>query len=217
MNKAFIFDMDGVIIDSEKAWEKYASDFEEKLFGKELSKKIGDTIGVSVNSLYDKAKALGFKMQREKFQNIFDKTAFRMYDMANITAGIDALADFLIKNNFKLGLVSSSATSWINKVLQRLSFADKFESIISLNNRLDLKPKPSPDAYIEVMKNLGSSPKSSIILEDSNSGIAAAKASGAFVIAFTQNLVKGYKQIDADSKADSMKEVIQIIKNRLLI
>lgn len=217
MNKAFIFDMDGVIIDSEKAWEKYASDFEEKLFGKELSKKIGDTIGVSVNSLYDKAKALGFKMQREKFQNIFDKTAFRMYDMANITAGIDALADFLIKNNFKLGLVSSSATSWINKVLQRLSFADKFESIISLNNRLDLKPKPSPDAYIEVMKNLGSSPKSSIILEDSNSGIAAAKASGAFVIAFTQNLVKGYKQIDADSKADNMEEVIEIIKNHLLI
>lgn len=217
MNKAFIFDMDGVIIDSEKAWEKYASDFEEKLFGKELSKKIGDTIGVSVNSLYDKAKALGFKMQREEFQSIFDKTAFRMYDMANITAGIDALADFLIRNNFKLGLVSSSATSWISKVLQRLSFADKFESIISLNERFDLKPKPNPDGYIETIKNLEAQPSSTIILEDSNSGIAAAKASGAFVIAFTQNLIDDYEQVEADSKADNIEEVIEIVKNHSLI
>lgn len=217
MNKAFIFDMDGVIVNSERTWRKYAKDFTEKLFGKELKLKIGSLIGVSVNSSYDKAKAFSFRMQREEFQNIFDKTAFRMYDLANITAGIDTLVDFLIRNNFKLGIVSSSATSWINKVLQRLSFADKFESIISLNERLDLKPKPNPDGYIEAMKNLEVQPSSTIILEDSNSGIAAAKASGAFVIAFTQNLVEGYKQIDADSKADNMEEVIKIIKNHLLI
>ncbi|MDO8621406.1 MAG: HAD family phosphatase [Candidatus Levybacteria bacterium] len=213
MNKAFIFDMDGVIVDSERTWRKYAKDFTEKLFGKELKLKIGSLIGVSVNSSYDKAKAFGFKMKREEFQGIFDKTAFRMYDMANITAGIDALVGFLIRNNFKFGLVSSSATSWISKVLQRLSFADKFESIISLNERPDLKPKPDPDGYVETMRNLGSEPSSTIILEDSNSGITAAKASGAFTIAFTQNLVDGYQQINADSKANNMEEVIEIIKD----
>ena len=209
--------MDGVIVDSEKAWEKYESNFLQKLVGKELSEKIGDTIGMSVNTAYDRAKAFGFLMSREDFQSKYDETAFRMYDKANISAGIDILVDFLIKNNFKLGLVSSSATSWINKVLQRLSFANKFESIISLNERLDLRHKPHPDGYIEIMKVLDSEPSSTIILEDSNRGIESAKASGAFTIAFTQNLVHGYKQIEGNAKANNMEEVIRIIKNHFLI
>ena len=217
MNKAFIFDMDGVIVDSEKAWVKYDNDFLDKLLGKKLAKKIGDTIGVSVRVIYEKAKALGLEMPREEFQSAYDKTAFSVYDKATITSDIDSLVDFLIKNNFRLGLVSSSATSWIGKVLPRMSFADKLESIISLNDRLDLKPKPSPDGYIETMKNLGSQSSSTIILEDSNSGITAAKASGAFTIAFTQNLVDGYKQIEGDTKADNMEEIIEIIKNNPII
>lgn len=213
MSKAFIFDMDGVIIDSEKAWEKYESNFLQKLVGRELSRKIGDTVGMSVNTAYDRARAFGFLMSREEFQSKYDKTAFRVYDKAIITPEIDSLVDFLIKNNFKLGLVSSSATSWINKVLQRLSFRDKFESIISLNERFDLKPKPNPDGYIATMKDLGSQPTSTIILEDSNSGITAAKASGAFTIAFTQSLIHGYKQIEGNAKANNMEKVIRIVKN----
>lgn len=212
MSKAFIFDMDGVMVDSEKAWIKYESEFLDKLLGKELSKKIGDTIGVGVRTVHERAKALGFTMPREQFQSMYDKVAFTVYDRSNVTPGIDILASFLIKNNFRLGLVSSSAMSWIGKVLPRLSFADKIESIISLNDRLDLKPKPNPDGYLETMRNLGSQPNSTIILEDSNSGITAAKASGAFTIAFTQNLVNGYKQIEADSKANSMEEVTGIIE-----
>lgn len=212
MNKAFIFDMDGVIIDSEKAWEKYENDFLDKLLGKKISAKIGSTTGVSVNTIYDKAKLLGFVMPRKRFQMIYDETAFRMYDIAEITLGIEELIAFLIGKNFKLGIVSSSATSWINKVLSRLSFADKFESKISLNERSNLKPKPDPDGYAESMKNLGSDARNTIILEDSNTGIAAAKASGAFTIAFTQNLMDGYKQIKADAKAKNMQEVIEVIR-----
>ncbi len=212
MNKAFIFDMDGVMVDSEKAWVKYDNDFLYKLLGKKLAKKIGDTIGVSVRAIYEKARTLGLEMPRGKFQSAYDKTASSVYDKATITPEIDSLVDFLIKNNFRLGLVSSSAVSWIGKVLPRISFADKLESIISLNDRLDLKPKPNPDGYIETMRNLGSSPNSTIILEDSNSGITAAKASGAFTIAFTQNLVDSYKQIEGDAKADNIEEVIGIVK-----
>ena len=217
MNKAFIFDMDGVIVDSERAWVKFESDFLNKLLGKELSQQVGETIGVTVNVVYDRVKALGFRMSREDFQKAYNKAAFHVYDKATISLGIEELASFLISNNFKLGLLSSSARSWIGKVLPRLTFRSSFESVISLNERLYLKPKPSPDGYIETMNNLGSSPKSTIILEDSNTGIKAAKASGAFTIAFSGNLVPGYKQAEADSHANTMQEVIGIIKSRILI
>ncbi len=211
MNKAFIFDMDGVIVDSENAWKKYESGFFERLLGREINDKVGDKIGLTVNTIYDKAKSFGFTMLREKFQNINDRAALTIYERADLTPDIDRLISFLIKNDFKLGVASSTAMKWIKKVLRRLSLEGKFKSIISLNERPDLQPKPSPDGYTETMRNLDSHPSSAIIIEDSNRGIMAAKASGAFTIAFTQNLVDGYKQIEADAKANNMKEVIEII------
>lgn len=213
MNKAFIFDMDGVIVDSENAWRKYKGDFFEKLLGKEISDKIGNKIGLTVNTIYNRAKSFGFAMLRKEFQEINDRAALSVYEQVEITPGVNYLIDFLVNNNFKLGLASSSAVKSINKVLQKLSLGGKFASKISLNERPDLQPKPNPDGYTMKMRNLGSQPRNTIILEDSNLGITAARASGAFTIAFTQNLVKGYKQIDADAKADTMEEVIRIVEN----
>ena len=45
MNKAFIFDMDGVIVDSEKTWLEYENNLLEKILGNEIVDKIGDTVG----------------------------------------------------------------------------------------------------------------------------------------------------------------------------
>lgn len=215
MQKAFIFDMDGVIINTEQVWHKCENDFLDKILGKELSAKIGDTVGVSVNTQYEKAKAFGFTMSQEDFQKTYDEAAFRVYDRSSITVGVDKLADFLILNDFKLGLVSSSPRSWIDQVLPKLSFRDKIASIISLNDRTDLKPKPNPDGYLETIRRLKSRPKATVILEDSNSGIKAAKASGTYTIAFSQNLIEGYKQIAADAKACTMPEVIGIVNKFL--
>lgn len=211
-NKAFIFDMDGVLVNSEVMWAKYEDGFLDNLLGKELSQKIGDTVGISVKTVYQRAQSYGFAMPLEEFQRRYDEVAFRVYERSPITSGTEELAHFLLSHNFKLGLVSSSGTSWINKVLPRLSFKDHFKSIISLNERSDLQPKPNPDGYLATMKTLGASPETTIILEDSNTGITAAKASGAFTIAFTGNLTAGYKQIEADAKANTMKEVIRILR-----
>lgn len=114
--------------------------------------------------------------------------------------------------NFRLGLVSSSPRKWIDYLLPRLSFSDKLEQIISLNERPDLKPKPEPDGYLEALDNLEADPQLSLILEDSNSGIQSAKASGAYVIAFRGNLVDGYSQKGADTYADTMDDVIKLVE-----
>jgi HAD superfamily hydrolase (TIGR01509 family) len=216
MSKAFIFDMDGVLVNSEQVWIKYENNLLERILGKDLSQQIGSTIGVSVNLVYDKARTLGFSMTREDFQKIYDGVALVVYKEVTITKGVGQLVEFLVKKDFKIALVSSSAQSWINQVLQRLAFKDRFEIVISVNDRRDLKPKPSPDGYLETIQRLQSTPDKTIIIEDSNAGIVAAKASGAFTVAFTQNLLDGYKQIEiADAKAKNMEEVTGIVKNWL--
>lgn len=213
MNKAFIFDMDGVIVDTENAWERYGDSFLLNLFGKEIREKVGDVIGLTINEEYSRAVECGFSMDKQKFIELYDKKAKYVFSKAKITSGVNLLAEQILEMGFKIGLVSSSRRAWINYLLPRLNFSKNIKYTISINDRMDLKPKPSSDAYLEAIKNLGASPEKTIILEDSNRGITAAKASGAFTIAFTQNLVQGYKQIDADVKANNMGEVVEIVKS----
>lgn len=213
MNKAFIFDMDGVVIDSENTWRLLEKEWYDTFLGKDVAEKMGDLIGLTVNAIYDKAVSFGFSMDKETYMKMYDKQAAFIYSKANVTKRIDDLAKILVKHGFKLGLVSSSRQAWINHVLPRIGFADKLKYIISINDRKDLEPKPSPDSYLETIKALGATPQTTIILEDSNMGIQAAKAAGAYVIGFRGNLVEGYKQRGADACADSMDEVIKIVES----
>ena len=188
----------------------------EKILGNEIVDKIGDTVGMSVKSIYERARELDFSMPYKKFQKIYDDIAFCVYAQAIITPNVEKLAEFLVAQNIKIGIVSSSNIGWINQVLSRLTFRDDITEILSLNSRNDIQHKPYPDGYNEMMHILHASPAQTIILEDSNKGIRAAKASGAFTIAYTQNLIPGYKQISADAKANTMNEVIKITKNHFL-
>lgn len=212
MNKAFIFDMDGVLVNSEQTWHTYESDFLSKLMGEKIAAKIGDTIGMSLNTIYENATSYGFKMNKQEFYDLFDLQASQVYAKSQITEGVDELGEQLLNQGFKLGLVTSSPLTWINHVLPRIKFSKHLECIISINNRPDLKPKPYPDSYIEAIKTLHALPKTTFILEDSNTGIEAGKASGAFVIGLKQNLVPGYTQKGADRYVDHVQDVLNITR-----
>lgn len=213
MNKAFIFDLDGVIIDNEPLWEIAKKEMYTKLFGEEIYSIIGPTVGMDMHSIYRRAIGLGAKVTLQSTLDEFYRHALNIYAIAPVTKGVEKLADLLVKEGYMIGLVSASPTDWINRVIDRLSFKEKIALIISLEDSPDLRKKPEPDGYLKVMEKLDTTPSATVILEDSNSGIAAAKASGAFTIALTQNLVKGYQQIEADAKANNMDEVMRIIKN----
>lgn len=211
-NRAFIFDMDGVIINSEQAWLLYRDTFLSELLGEKIASKVGDTIGMTVNEIYDIAAKEGFSMNKQKYFELYDKQAAYIYSKATITPDIDKLAERLVVLGFTLGLVTSSRTTWIKNVLPRLTFKGRIQYTVSINDRADLKPKPNPDGYLETIEKLGASPQTTVILEDSNSGIKAAKAAGAYTIGFKKNLVPGYLQQGADIYANNMKDVIEIIE-----
>ena len=216
MNKAFIFDMDGVLIDTEKEWSRFDPVFLSSILPGDIYEKIGDTLGFSIKAVYDKAIALGAQIDKDSYVRAYDDAAAEIYGRAPLTAGTQELVSFLVKNEHKIGLVSAAQQKSINLVLARLSFSDKFDVVLSVNDHPDLKQKPHPDAYAETLKELDSNAGASFILEDSNPGIVAAKAAGAYTIGYRGNLLPGYEQTGADADADTMDDVIRLVEARSL-
>jgi beta-phosphoglucomutase-like phosphatase (HAD superfamily) len=214
MNKAFIFDLDGVLINDESIWESKKQVLYGHLFGPKIRGKLGSTLGINMDDIYERAVTAGTTINKEDLIDEFYKLAGDIYSTAPIPEGTDELVKELLNLGYRIGIVSASPMSWIMTVTQRLSFQDSIELVISLLERPDLKHKPEPDGYIEAMQTLKAAPENTIILEDSNSGIKSAKASGAYTIGLKQNLVEGYQQEGADDYAGTMTDVIELVKRK---
>lgn len=214
MNKAFLFDLDGVLINDEAIWEERKQRMYVELFGEKVRSQLGSTLGINIDGIYEKAVAAGTNVDRDQFINAFYKLASNIYDTAPIPEGTIDLAEVLLALDFRIGIVSASPLPWIATVAKRLPFEDKIELIISLHERDDLKHKPEPDGYLEAIRALKAKPDSTIILGDSNSGIKAAIASGAYTIGLKQNLAEGYIQEGADKYAETMGDVIELVKKK---
>jgi len=211
MKKAFIFDMDGVLINNEHKWEKIKKEVFTEMFGKEIYKKLGSTVGQGISVTHEKAVALGAKTPFKRVFKIWQNLALKMYKETPIAPGIEKLGEALIKNNYGIAIVSASPKSWVNLVINKLSFKKNISTIISLHDRPDLRHKPEPDGYLEAIKVLKSHPSKAFILEDSNVGIQSGKNAGARVIGLRQNLIKGYVQKGADIYVDKVEDIIKII------
>ncbi len=212
--KAFIFDMDGVLVDSEGAWIPHQKKFSNSLFGIEIYEKIGSTIGLSIDTIYERAALHGFSLSKQDYYKIYDNQAKIIYAEANPTKDITQLLQYLKNNGYKIGLVSASRSVWIQLMMNKLGIEDYFDFILSLNDRPDLKPKPHPDGYLTALREMGTSSEDTIILEDSNPGIASAKASGAYTIAFKEHLVPNYAQVGADANVRNVKQLLELLENR---
>lgn len=209
--RLFVFDMDGVLVASEKSWVEDEADFYEKLFRINIVRAIGDMVGTSIEDIYEKAKALGSRVTHEEYNRKSDEAALRVYGRCSVSPGVDALVDYLVNNNWKIALLSSSPPHWILQVTRRLLWRDQLSIVLSLNAHPELRPKPAPDGYLHLLNTLHADPKQSIALEDSNPGITSAKTAGLFTIGYREHLPYGYKQIAADVMAESMKGVLAIV------
>jgi len=213
MNRAFIFDMDGVIVNSETIWERNEQEFLSSILGAEVYQKIkGELLGSTTPVIYDLAKRNGFKMDRDQFFQKYDAQAINVYSESQLTKDIDNLIEKLISLNFKLGLVTASRKLWIDQVLPRLNNQKAFEVVLSLSEREDLRPKPFPDGYIEAINKLDATPEETIILEDSNKGLRAAKASGAVTICLREHLPVNHVPEKADVYIDDLLSLIKILE-----
>src|SRR5258708_40121369 len=102
--KAFIFDMDGVIINSEPVWERYEKIFWPKLIGEKKYLKMKDQMfGNSLHAIYDIASSYGLKMDKEEYLRFYDSNAKTVYAEAQLTPFIKEFIQKLLSMDFSLG------------------------------------------------------------------------------------------------------------------
>ena len=195
-----IFDMDGVIIDSEEIHKKaYYETF--KSLGVDVSEELYKTMTGSstinafqklVNhfNLNDIPEELVLQ-KRKRYVNYFENDP-----TLALVHGVKELIKFLNKQNLKLVLASSSAMVNINRVFSRFNLNQYFTAKISV---ADLTAsKPHPEIFEKAAILGGVSKEQCIVIEDSDNGIKAANDAGIFVVGYENPLVSDQTLKDAN-------------------
>jgi sugar-phosphatase len=177
MIEAIIFDMDGVLIDSEPLWREA----EVKVFAKHgIHLKLDDckqTTGLKIEEViaFWKSKQ-GVKDLNNTIvcQQILTEVTNLVKEHGEAMSGVFASLNSLKKANYKLALASGSNYSLIYAVLEKLKLKNYF-SIIQSAEDLELG-KPHPEIFLLTAKKLQVNPLNCLVFEDSLNGVIAAKA-----------------------------------------
>ncbi|MCH2223389.1 MAG: hexitol phosphatase HxpB [Crocinitomicaceae bacterium] len=175
--QAVIFDMDGVLIDSEPLWKIAMQEtFDEvgcPLTKKDFQKTVGLRIDEVIEFWYDQ---VGWEKYSTK--EVENKIVQRMVQLIAkngdpLPGVLDTLA-FLRNKGLKIGLATSSYVVLIEAVLNALSIHDQFDETHSAENEAFGKPHPS--VYLTVANRLNIDPLKCLVIEDSLNGIISGKA-----------------------------------------
>lgn len=186
--KAVIFDMDGVLIESEKLW-------------KQAESEVFTSLGVN---LLDEFTALTESMTTKEatqfwhdrfpwsdltLQAVEEQVVQRVMELIKTEnceiQGIKTFIKFLHGSGLKIGLATNSPSIIIPLVLNKLGIEHYFDTVTSADDVP--KGKPDPEIYLKTANKLQINPYECIVIEDSCSGIIAAKSASMKVVAFTNN------------------------------
>ncbi|MDF1550991.1 MAG: hexitol phosphatase HxpB [Bacteroidales bacterium] len=212
MIKAVIFDMDGVIINSEPYWREAEMDVFNKI-GVQMTEEMciemkGTKIDEVVKHWYSVYPWNGPTLKEVEVK-IIDKVNSLVNEKGEPMTGLMGLLEYLKSNNIKIGLATSSLFSIMDVVLDKLKIRDYFD--VTHSAEAEKAGKPAPDVYLGAALKLRVSPADCIAIEDSYTGLLSAQAAGMFTIALPELHEYGLEKYDiADIKIKSLKEVIQL-------
>jgi HAD superfamily hydrolase (TIGR01509 family) len=199
--------MDGLLLDTESLWHHAESELfrrhgAEFTFEDQL-RVIGTSFEVTARYF---AERLGHPVERGG--ELVEESTALMHDLVrrqvDARPGAVELVDGLRSLGVPMGLASNSPRYLVDDALATAGLADAFDAIVT---RDDVeRPKPAPDIYLRACELLGVPPADALALEDSASGVRAAKAAGLTCIAvpiFTETDVSA-----ADRVVASLEELL---------
>ena len=206
--KAMLFDMDGVLVDSEpihfKARKMTMSRYgitieDEELYGYQSTPMSTFIAGIN--------KSRGTSIDADEaaqFQKIDFKTAFNDSEIV----AIDGIPEYLEKLDalkVPMAIASSSTPELIREVTKRLGITKYFREFVS-GYEVE-KPKPDPCVYLTAAKKINVDPAQCIVLEDSHNGVLSAKAAGMFCIGFRSPHSGNQDLSTADLIVNSIRDI----------
>ncbi len=212
--KAVIFDMDGVLIESEHLWRRaMILGFGE--YGMALSEDdCRRTMGLRIGEVID-AWLAHFKIHsipsKTVESRIMELLLALIEESGTFIQGIPALLAFCREKKLKTGLATSSSVLLMNTVLKKLDLANEFSSALSAEYMR--YGKPHPEVFLACAEKLGIAPQECIVIEDSLNGVIAAKAAQMKVIAVPDDEhthIVGFAV--ADYKCTNMHDVLALFK-----
>jgi HAD superfamily hydrolase (TIGR01509 family) len=200
MIKALIFDMDGLMIDSERLYfqaekeitEKFNLPLREDTLWKMMGTKPIEGMAIFVKDLnlpIDAHEALDMRtaIMRDKLKN--DLVA-----MPGLSHILDTFYGWL-----KLAICTGAQQEFLDIVVNQLGIRDRFDVLQSSDGIK--KGKPEPEIYLTTCAKFGFSPADCVVLEDSQNGVLAGKKAGCYVIAVPSEYTRGQNFDAADYKA----------------
>jgi len=206
--KAFIFDMDGVIIDSEPIHfeidVKTMAYFGVDISPQELERFVGMTNPEMWKILKQEYNLQPSISEIVDYQLTSKIELLRSLEMSPID-GIYELILELKKHNIKLAIASSSPRTFINEVLLKFEINNDFDFVIS-GEEVE-RGKPMPDIYLEAAKCLDVRADECYVLEDSKNGVLAAKSANMKCIGFINPSSGNQDLTMADRIINTIKEL----------
>ena len=199
--QAVVFDLDGVIVDSEHVWDAAREALSRERGGDWHEGAQQDMMGMSsVEWSRYMHERLGLKDPPEEISAEVVRRLQATYreELPLIDGATEAVAR--LAGRWPLGLASSSNREIIDLVLEHSGLARFFEATVSSEEVQ--RGKPSPDVYLEAARRLGADPAGSAAVEDSRSGILSASAAGMRVVAIPN------KRFPPDEEALAAADVI---------
>lgn len=213
MIKLIIFDMDGVIINSEPHHE-------------EVNKKIFREIGIDVYEeqyktfIGSSSLKMWEKLIKENKLDYLPEDLLKKQNLGNIKflednyfEAIDGIQDILTYctiNNLKTAVASSSPMNEIKAVLKKLSIEKNFNTLVS--GTIFRNSKPDPEIFLHTAHLLNIQPCDSLVIEDSENGTIAAKRAGMKCIGFINPDSGNQNLSNASYTVNSLHEVISVLE-----
>ena len=207
--QAVIFDMDGVLIDSEVYHFAAEKLILEKIGITVTEEEIHSFVGLAMDKFWERIKNR-YNLEKPVQKLLEEDTIFRVNYFKNVgkippIEGVTELITGIKKEGIKIAVASSSHPDLIKTALEAADLLQYFP--VYLSGFQVKRGKPDPDIFLETARILGVKPEKCVVIEDSYNGVTAAKSAGMKCIGY-QNPSSGRQNLSAaDLIIKSFKEI----------